>query len=692
MSAKDPMNLDQLEVDFDIRGELSGRDDARVFLAKRRTDGRPVLITVATTPAGDRGNSLSHLAADARQLSSARQPHLLPVVGGQWVGTDAFAIVTERPSAPTLEELLARREEAFGFPRIAAILRQIGAVIEWSRAQKVVHRALRLDTIYVEPGSDHVRVLFAVSALDADGVPGQREDAATIARLARAMLTRSPIAPEREQQPLGELRPGLPKRVVEQTDALLSGADDAERPFDVSEYIASIAMAEAIKQGEDEYQRVIAEMADEARVAREQLAAERLAHETDLAEQARTFQREKEETAKAFTAQKGQAEHALAEEREGLHRAIIKEREELHRALEKDREELQRALRKEREDMERSAAKARAEMEKDRKRFEKERAALVKERAAFARFSKKSREQVSAKLAALESHSLLYEKTAELPVADRELTAPVAREQDWRPDFEDTQEDFAEPEPEQFREEPDELYDELVDEPEPAYTLPALSAPAMEPGLPRPVRPPWWQRVLRTRSRRITGLAAVALVGLIGVAALALGRANSDGTRVRLIIADSAAGAVEQPILLRNLTPTTTVDSGLIESEPPPQRRLTEPREEPVTQAAPPPADAERPAGFVVPGDPAFAPVEPLLPAFQPGAQAAPPGAQTDSASRDTSARVDSAAQRPAPVPASVLPPIRRDTTATPPTPMVPLLPLPRDTTRPDSLDARAGR
>jgi chemotaxis protein histidine kinase CheA len=689
MSAKDPMNLDQLEVDFDIRGELSGRDDARVFLAKRRTDGRPVLISVANTPAGDRGNSLSHLAADARLLSSASHPHLLPVVSGQWVGTDAFAIVTERPSAPTLEELLARREEAFGFPRIAAILRQISAVIEWSRAQKVVHRALRLDTIHVEPGSDHVRVLFAVSALDADGVPGQREDAATIARLARAMLTRSPIAPEREQQPLAELRPGLPKRVIEETDALLSAADDAERPFDVSEYIASIAMAEEIKQGEDEYQRVIAEMADEARVTREQLAAERLAHEADLAEQARAFQREKEETAKAFAAQKEQMELALAEEREGLHRAIIKEREELHRAVARDQEELQRTLRKEREDMERAAVKARAELEKERKRFAKERAALAKERAAFERFSKKSREQVAAKLAALESHSLLYEKTAELPVADRELTATVAREQDWRPDSEDAQQDFAEPELEEFREEPDEPYDELVDEPEPAYTMPALSAPTMEPGLPHPVRPPWWQRVWRTRSRRITGLAAVALVGLIGAAALALGRDNSGGTRTRLI--DSAAGAVEQPILLRNLTPTTTVDSGLIESEPPP-RRITEPREDSATQAAPPPANAEPQSGFVVPGDPAFAPVEPVAPAFQPGAQTAPPGAQTDTASRDTSARVDSAVQWPAPVPASTLPPVRRDTAPLPQTPRVPLLPLPRDTTRPDSVAALSGR
>src|SRR5436305_11021832 len=163
--------LEQLEETYEIIGELTGRTDARTFMGKRRGDGGDggdggdVLIVVFTTPAGDEGNALSHLAADVTQLASARQRNLLFIVEGRWIGTDAFAIVMERRDAPTLAELLSRREEEFGLQRIAAILRDTNGVLEWARSQKIVHRAVTPKTLYLEPGSDRVLISFAITAL-----------------------------------------------------------------------------------------------------------------------------------------------------------------------------------------------------------------------------------------------------------------------------------------------------------------------------------------------------------------------------------------------------------------------------------------------------------------------------------------------------------------------------------------------
>src|SRR4051812_34748760 len=156
MSRQESLNLEALAGQYDIIGELASREDIRTFIGKRKEDGLDVLARVAQAPAGDKGNALSHLAADGNLLAGLRHPHHVSIVEGVWVGTDAFAVVTERSFWPSLREVLSRREEEFSFPRIAAILQDVNAALEWARDQKVVHRLVTLDTVYLEPGSDHV--------------------------------------------------------------------------------------------------------------------------------------------------------------------------------------------------------------------------------------------------------------------------------------------------------------------------------------------------------------------------------------------------------------------------------------------------------------------------------------------------------------------------------------------------------
>jgi hypothetical protein len=323
MPTETNLDLKELSNAYEITGEMSGRADVRTFIARRREDRADVLIAVATTPADDEGNALSHLAADAKSLMAASHANIVRVMDARWVGTDAFAIVTPRISAPTLAELLARREEAFDYPRIATILREINGALEWARGQKIVHRAIDPEAVYVEEGSDAVLLSFTVRPLPLAEMPGAEEDARAIAALARMMLTRSSAVPERELEPLGQVRPGLPKKVVEQTEAILAGSGSSLP--DISGYIASIAMAEALKSGEIEIERMAEKWAGEERAMREEIDRLRQENERIAAEQTRQGLAQRESILK----DRELMERALAKEREGMERALLRDREAL---------------------------------------------------------------------------------------------------------------------------------------------------------------------------------------------------------------------------------------------------------------------------------------------------------------------------------------------------------------------------
>lgn len=285
---------------YDIIGELAVDRDTRRYLARRTEDGADVLITVVGTVEGDEGNALSHLASDVKLLSA--QPHhgVLRVLDGIWVG-DEFAVVSQRPPAPTLEELLIRRDEEFPFVRIATVLRDINAALVWARDHGVVHRAIRLENVFVEPGSDRTTVSFSVRPLALTNMPSEAEDSRTIAGLATAMFTRGRRA--EKDVSLAAQRPGLPTSVVEQTERLLGKETEGDAPLpDVTSYIASIAMAEALKAAEDHLERNRHLIEEQQREHQAQLERERAEHAEALAKERQAHAREREAHQRAVEA------------------------------------------------------------------------------------------------------------------------------------------------------------------------------------------------------------------------------------------------------------------------------------------------------------------------------------------------------------------------------------------------------
>lgn len=379
---KQAPDLSALSSDYDIVGQLDDAPDYRTYIGtrksadtKRRDDQTGVFITVVTTPEGDEGNAVTHLAADVKQLAVNPHRRLLPIIEGRWLGDDAFAVVTQRTTDPTLAQRLATGE-TFSNPRIAAILRELNGLLEWARGREIVHRGLPASHIYLEPKTDRVRVSFAIAPIRRLHHSDARDDARTIARLAMAMLTGDIDPRAYEGESLSELRPDLPQRLQEATLALLDEKSTDDEP-DVAAYLALIGMADPVAAGEAERERIRAEILEEQRAEREKLAEERASFERTMAEQRAAFEKETEDARLKLERERSELEAAVTRERDALQRALAAERAavvakqtELAQTVAQQRAELEQAAARDREQLEalRERLRAAGEREIERKR------------------------------------------------------------------------------------------------------------------------------------------------------------------------------------------------------------------------------------------------------------------------------------------------------------------------------------
>ena len=369
-------DLTALENDYDVVGEVRGPGGVRAYTAtrkdegaKRREDQSGVLISVITTPEGDEGNALSHLAADTKLLAGMSHRRLIPVIEGRWVGSDAFAIVTQRTNDPTLAQNLATGE-TFTTPRIAAILREVNGLLEWAREHKVVHRNVTADRIFLEPKTDRVRVMFGVAPIiRLKHVDPETEDARAIVRLVVAMLTGSVDPSTYEGQTLAELRPDLPDQLQEATAALLDETN-AHSAADVATYLALVGMAGPLAAGETEAERIRDETLGEQIAEREKLAEERATFEQDMVREKANFERVMEEGREAFDKLMADEREKFAKEKDALERRLAKEKDDLQRAALAEREdlaakrvELERTVTEQRRELDRVAAEDRRQIE-----------------------------------------------------------------------------------------------------------------------------------------------------------------------------------------------------------------------------------------------------------------------------------------------------------------------------------------
>ncbi len=348
--ARQSPDLSSLAADYDIVGEIGGARDARTYMAnrkdavgKRRDDQTAVLISVVTSPEGDEGNALSHFAADSKLLAAATHRRLVPVIEGRWLGADAFAIVTQRTSDPSLTQVLQTREK-FSTTRVAAIVREINGLLEWARSHNVTHRGLSPDRIFLEPKTDRVRVTFGLLPIRRlQAVDPQTEDARAIVRLVLTMLTGYEDPGDYDGQTLAELRPDLPVRLRDETTAMLE-PDRVHTPEDVKSYLALVGMADPLLAGETEADRIRAEVLEEQRVEREKLANERAEFERTMAEERAAFDKYMADDRATYERQKTEERAGYDKVKEDEHTAFERVKSNERDRAAKEKEELKRAV------------------------------------------------------------------------------------------------------------------------------------------------------------------------------------------------------------------------------------------------------------------------------------------------------------------------------------------------------------
>src|SRR6185312_9695126 len=247
------IDLAPLEARYEIVGELRGGGPHAysTYFARRRDDGSEVIITVANATEGD-NNALSHLASDTQLLRDSHHPNLPQVLDGIWLGSNAFAVVSERVRGRTLAERLDRGERIAN-PRIAVILQDVATVLDWARSQGVVHRGVTPETITFAAADNRAMVTLLPTPVPLDGVPKACADARTIGVLARDMLAGERLSdrPRDDAPTLAQVRRDLATRVLDATERMVACRQDGEAPS-IAAFLAVVASADVLKQAEVE--------------------------------------------------------------------------------------------------------------------------------------------------------------------------------------------------------------------------------------------------------------------------------------------------------------------------------------------------------------------------------------------------------------------------------------------------------
>jgi uncharacterized protein YecT (DUF1311 family) len=231
-------DLSELESRYEIISEIRGASDSISYLARHRTINREVTIDVVRAPWGQAASLMMQLQADARRESAMRHPNVVPVLEGRQIARDTFATVRPRVRGATLEDLLSSQEmvDTISPDRLASIFEQLNAALDWGWANGIVHRKVTPAGLVFQQGSG--RALFTFEPqLDAIDVPTNlADDARTIGRLAWTMLAGFPFGSAGTSF-LAEVRPDLPRRVIDAVDTLSHYSHDGDTP-DIDGFIA----------------------------------------------------------------------------------------------------------------------------------------------------------------------------------------------------------------------------------------------------------------------------------------------------------------------------------------------------------------------------------------------------------------------------------------------------------------------
>jgi len=231
--------LNSLGDQYEILSEIRRDDRRALYLARHRSLGRDVVISVVRVPGGQANNELTHFTWDARLLATLKHENVVPVVEGRWLDADTFAVVHALVRGSTLGETLAAAGR-FSMDKVAASLDQIRRALDWARANGIIHRQLTTDTVLFQQGTGRAMLALGLTPLAPGDTPDACSDVRSFGTMAWSMLAGMPYESNAARTTnLAERRPDLDPAIVTETYAMIDCRADAARR-DLAGYIAML--------------------------------------------------------------------------------------------------------------------------------------------------------------------------------------------------------------------------------------------------------------------------------------------------------------------------------------------------------------------------------------------------------------------------------------------------------------------
>jgi serine/threonine protein kinase len=179
--------LEELD-DFEILGELGRGGTAIVYRARERLLDREVAIKLIRESVEDDPETVTRFGNEIRLVATLRHPNIVSALSVRQLRGGGLALIMEYVPGRTLRQVL-RAEGALPPERVERILRDIGGALAAAHRQRVVHRDVKPDNIFIEEATGR--------ALLADfGIAVHLDSPSRLTRDGFAMGTPTYISPE----------------------------------------------------------------------------------------------------------------------------------------------------------------------------------------------------------------------------------------------------------------------------------------------------------------------------------------------------------------------------------------------------------------------------------------------------------------------------------------------------------------
>jgi alpha-tubulin suppressor-like RCC1 family protein/tRNA A-37 threonylcarbamoyl transferase component Bud32 len=146
-----------LDDEYEILRELGRGGTAVVYLARQRDLERYVAIKVVRATYVEDEDAVARLLREADTVARLDHPNIVKLYGTRRLGDDSLALILQYVSGRTLKQEL-HAHGALPFEQVRRVLRDIGGALACAHGQRIVHRDVKPENIYLDAETGSARI------------------------------------------------------------------------------------------------------------------------------------------------------------------------------------------------------------------------------------------------------------------------------------------------------------------------------------------------------------------------------------------------------------------------------------------------------------------------------------------------------------------------------------------------------